>query len=202
MSASFDLTEKTRLSADYELRSGEVVSYAVPPRPDLVAWRTIGGWLARLASPYVAYNFDAITNTLSFGVSQALTQWVSVNARYEWHYTTRSNHFLHEQRPATFDPCGFLESLLFLVTSAATAGAGDLTVAVSDQNGKPVKDAVVYAMPVSGQPPSRKAAGRSRATEQAVYPVRQRDSGRQPGPVPEQGHRQTPRLFLLAGEEI
>ena len=35
--------------------------------------------------------FDAITNTLSFGVSQALTPWVSVNARYEWHYTTRSN---------------------------------------------------------------------------------------------------------------
>ena len=46
--------------------------------------------------------------------------------------------------------------LLFLVMSAATAGAGDLTVAVSDQNGKPVKDAIVYAMPVSGQPPSRR----------------------------------------------
>lgn len=41
----------------------------------------------------------------------------------------------------------------------ATAGAGDLTVAVNDQNGKPVKDAVVYALPVAGQPPSRKAQG-------------------------------------------
>jgi len=46
--------------------------------------------------------------------------------------------------------------LLFLVAAAATAGAGDLTVAISDQNGKPVLDAVVYALPVSGQPPSRR----------------------------------------------
>ncbi|HEY3662738.1 MAG TPA: methylamine utilization protein [Chthoniobacterales bacterium] len=41
----------------------------------------------------------------------------------------------------------------------ATASAGDLTVAVKDQNGKPVQDAVVYALPVSGKAPSRKAGG-------------------------------------------
>jgi len=51
------------------------------------------------------------------------------------------------------------ESLILLLALAATTTAGDLTVAVSDQNGKPVKDAVVYALPVSGQPPSRKAQG-------------------------------------------
>src|SRR4051794_3782320 len=51
------------------------------------------------------------------------------------------------------------EGLLFLVASGATAGAGDLTVAVSDQNGKPVKDAVVYALPASGQAPSRRTQG-------------------------------------------
>jgi len=91
LSASFDLTERTRLSADYELRSGEVVSYAVPPRPDIVALANDRRMVGTFGEPYVSYNFDAITNTLSFGVSQALTQWVSVNARYEWHYTTRSN---------------------------------------------------------------------------------------------------------------
>ena len=48
------------------------------------------------------------------------------------------------------------ECLLVVVTTASTASAGDLTVAVSDQNGKPVMDAVVYALPVSGQPPSRR----------------------------------------------
>ena len=91
LSGSFDLTDKTQLSAEYELRSGEVVSYAVPPRPDIVALANDQRLVGTFGGPYVAYNFDAITNTLSFGVSQALTQWVSVNARYEWHYTTRSN---------------------------------------------------------------------------------------------------------------
>ncbi len=51
------------------------------------------------------------------------------------------------------------ESLFLLATFVTTAAAGDLAVAVSDQNGKPVKDAVVYALPVSGQPPSRRAQG-------------------------------------------
>jgi len=91
LSASFDLKERTRLTADYELRSGEVVSYAVPPRPDIVALANDRRIVGTFGEPYVAYNFDAITNSLSFGVSQGLTQWVSINARYEWHYTTRSN---------------------------------------------------------------------------------------------------------------
>ena len=49
------------------------------------------------------------------------------------------------------------ESFFLLVMLATTARAADVTVAVSDQNGKPVKDAVVYALPLSGQPPARKA---------------------------------------------
>ena len=90
LSGSFDLTEKTRLSADYEFRTGEVLSYAVPPRPDIVAFANDRRLVDTFGQPYVAYNFDAITNSLSLGVSQALTPWLSVNARYEWHYTTRS----------------------------------------------------------------------------------------------------------------
>ena len=62
LSASFDLTERTRLSADYELRSGEVVSYAVPPRPDIVALANDRRAVGTFGEPYVAYNFDAITN--------------------------------------------------------------------------------------------------------------------------------------------
>ena len=91
LNASFDLTERTRLSAGYELRTGEVVSYAVPPRPDIVALANDRRIVDTFGRPYVAYNFDAITNTLSLGVSQALTPLVSVNARYEWQYTTRSH---------------------------------------------------------------------------------------------------------------
>ena len=91
LNASFDLTERTRLLAGYELRSGEVVSYAVPPRPDIVALANDRRMVDTFGRPYVAYNFDAITNTLSLGVSQALTQSLSLNARYEWQYTTRSH---------------------------------------------------------------------------------------------------------------
>jgi plastocyanin len=39
------------------------------------------------------------------------------------------------------------------------AGAGNIAVAVKDNGGAPVKDAVVYAMPVSGKPPALKARG-------------------------------------------
>ncbi len=45
--------------------------------------------------------------------------------------------------------------LLFYAT--ASAGAGNILVTVKDNGGAPVKDAVVYAMPVSGKAPIAKA---------------------------------------------
>ncbi len=48
-------------------------------------------------------------------------------------------------------------NLILFLPLIVTAHAADLAVAVKDQAGKPVKDAVVYARPTSGQPPSRKA---------------------------------------------
>jgi hypothetical protein len=45
--------------------------------------------------------------------------------------------------------------LLFCLTTSASAG--NIAVAVKDNGGVPVKDAVVYAMPVSGKPPAAKA---------------------------------------------
>jgi plastocyanin len=47
--------------------------------------------------------------------------------------------------------------VLLLFCFAATAGAGNIAVAVKDSGGAPVKDAVVYALPVSGKPPAAKA---------------------------------------------
>lgn len=47
-------------------------------------------------------------------------------------------------------------NLILFLPIAVAASAGDLAVTVRDQNGKPVRDAVVYALPVSGQPPARK----------------------------------------------
>ncbi|MEO8045309.1 MAG: methylamine utilization protein [Spartobacteria bacterium] len=51
------------------------------------------------------------------------------------------------------------KTLIVFPLLVATASAGDLAVAVKDQNGKPVEDAVVYALPVSGQAPARKGRG-------------------------------------------
>ncbi len=107
LKGAFDLTQRTRLSAGYELRTGEVLSYAVPPRPDIVALANDRRTVDTFGPPYVAYNFDALTNSLSLGVSQALTESLSLNARYEWRYTTRShlsysNNVLHLSIHAAF----------------------------------------------------------------------------------------------------
>ncbi len=50
------------------------------------------------------------------------------------------------------------ERLILLPLFVATASAADLTVSVTDRNGQPVKDAVVYALPLSGRAPARKAS--------------------------------------------
>lgn len=50
------------------------------------------------------------------------------------------------------------ERLILLPLFVASASAGDLIVSVTDRNGQPVQDAVVYALPLSGRAPARKAS--------------------------------------------
>ena len=83
LTASFDLTEKTRLTVAYEFREGEVVSYAVPPRPDIVALSNAHQPVDTFGRIYEAYNLNATSHIFAFGISQALTQSISVNVRYE-----------------------------------------------------------------------------------------------------------------------
>ncbi len=90
LAASFDLTARTQLSAGYELREGRVISYAVPPRPDIVAIANDRRTVDSFGTPYVAYNLDATSHALSFGVNQALTDVISLSLRYEWQHTGRS----------------------------------------------------------------------------------------------------------------
>ena len=89
LTASFDLTETTQLTAAYEFRDGEVISYAIPERPDIVALANAHREVNTFGRIYEAYNLDAITHTFAFGISQALTQSVSANVRYEWQGTSR-----------------------------------------------------------------------------------------------------------------
>ncbi len=107
LAATFDLTERTQLSAGYEFRTGEVNSYAVPPRPDIVALANARREVNTFGETYVAYNLDAITHSLNIGVSQALTESISANLRYEWQQTSRAhlsyvNNVLHLSIHAAF----------------------------------------------------------------------------------------------------
>ncbi len=47
--------------------------------------------------------------------------------------------------------------LLVLLSGAGMANAGNILITVKDQRGAPIKDAVVYTLPLTGVPPSRKA---------------------------------------------
>lgn len=89
--ASFDLTDSTQLTAEYSLRHGQVMSYAVPPRPDIVAIANDRQEVDYFGTPYVAYNIDATTQRAAFSIRQALTRNLGVSLRYEWQETSRSD---------------------------------------------------------------------------------------------------------------
>jgi len=89
--AAFDLTDSTQLTAEYSLRRGQVVSYAVPPRPDLVALANERLEVDTFGTPYVAYNLDATTHRAAFSIRQALTQTLGLSLHYEWQQTSDSH---------------------------------------------------------------------------------------------------------------
>jgi hypothetical protein len=91
VAGSFDLSETTQITAGYELREGEVISYAVPPRPDMVALANALRHVDTFGSDYVAYNLDATTHAFSVGVSQAITRFLALNLRYERQETSRAH---------------------------------------------------------------------------------------------------------------
>jgi hypothetical protein len=91
VAGSFDLSETTQITAGYELRDGEVISYAVPPRPDMVALANALRHVDTFGSDYVAYNLDATTHAFSVGVSQAFTRFLALNLRYERQETSRAH---------------------------------------------------------------------------------------------------------------
>jgi hypothetical protein len=87
---AFDLTSSTQLTAEYSFRDGEVVSYNVPPRPDLIALANTRLEVNNFGTLYVAYNLDATTHRAVFGIHQAITRNVGVSFRYELQNTDRS----------------------------------------------------------------------------------------------------------------
>jgi hypothetical protein len=87
---SFDVSSALRVSLGYVYREGDVISYAVPPRPDIV-------WLAEAVRededtfgghpPYNAYKLLGRTHALSVSAAYALTKRWSVGLSYEYAVT-------------------------------------------------------------------------------------------------------------------
>lgn len=89
--AAFDVTRSTQLTAGYTLRGGEVISYAVKPRPDLVALANAEIEVDTFGFPFMAYNLDATSHTFSVGATQAFTSMLGGRLRYEHQITSRDH---------------------------------------------------------------------------------------------------------------
>ena len=86
-SAWFDLFPTTRLQVRYQFRTGDIVSYATPPRPDLVAIAEVQETTLVFGSPRVRYRFDADTHALEAGVTQQLGDRFALSAIYRLEIT-------------------------------------------------------------------------------------------------------------------
>ncbi|HEY5753762.1 MAG TPA: hypothetical protein VIT21_11480 [Chthoniobacterales bacterium] len=86
-SAWFDLFPMTRLQVRYGFRTGDVVSYATPPRPDLVAISEVQETTLVFGSPRVRYRFDADTYSIEAEVAQQLDDRIALSAIYRLEIT-------------------------------------------------------------------------------------------------------------------
>jgi hypothetical protein len=89
--ADYDFDARWRLSATARLRHGGVLSYATPPRPDLL---TAGKALTTVTTfdrnrPMVAYYFIARTVSGEAAVSRALDDATALNFAYEFRETEK-----------------------------------------------------------------------------------------------------------------
>lgn len=86
---TFAATSSLQLGLGYSYRAGQVISYALPPRPDIV------GLTADLESvnsfgspPYTAYHLRGNSHTLSASVGYSLGQHLSIQINYEFRQTS------------------------------------------------------------------------------------------------------------------
>ena len=85
---TFDATSSLQLALGFSHREGEVFSYALPPRPDIVALaaesKPVGSFDR---PPYTAYRVDGSTNAFSASAGYILSRNISVQVNYEFRHT-------------------------------------------------------------------------------------------------------------------
>jgi len=85
-----DLTSSLQIAIGYTYREGNVISYAVPPRPDILLLTSESRPVTTFgANPlYIAYRLRGQTNAVSVSAGYALTRYLSVQLAYEYAVTS------------------------------------------------------------------------------------------------------------------
>jgi hypothetical protein len=85
----FDVTSSLQVTAGYIYREGDVISYAVPPRPDIARFSIERENEDEFGQPLrTAYKLLGRTHALSFSAAYQLTKYASVQLGYEYAVTT------------------------------------------------------------------------------------------------------------------
>ncbi len=84
-----DLDERWSLSFTARWRTGDVQSYATPPRPELVALAKIRQPNTTFDRPMVVYSLDARSLSGGLAATRTLGSDTSLTFRYEWRQTER-----------------------------------------------------------------------------------------------------------------
>jgi hypothetical protein len=85
-----DLTPALQIALGYTYRDGDVISYAVPPRPDILLLASESRPVTTFGSNplYTAYRLRAQTHAVSISAAYALTRYLSVQLAYEYTATS------------------------------------------------------------------------------------------------------------------
>lgn len=86
-----DLDVPWSLAVTARWREGDVLSYATPPRPDLVALAHVRVPNTTFDRALVAYSLEARSLTGGLAVTRALDAMTSLTFRYEWRETERGS---------------------------------------------------------------------------------------------------------------
>ena len=86
---AFDATSSLQVAVGYLYRNGEVISYALPPRPDIFALSSARESVNSFGSPpYTAYRLRGVTNAFSASVGYTFSKYISLQVNYEFRNTT------------------------------------------------------------------------------------------------------------------
>ena len=86
----FDVTSALQIALGYTYREGDVISYAVPPRPDIAQFAIEREDEDEFGFPLrTAYKFAGRSHALSLSAAYQLTKYASIQVAYEYAVTTR-----------------------------------------------------------------------------------------------------------------